>query len=174
MNSSQRGYDAEIMASQILEYEGYEIIHATQLDRRKRKIQGLEQTDFSQSSPDYICKKNGIEYVFEIKSQSSEQSIKRNDFVFTGNEVDTFEKRHDSSAKTNIMIIYEINNQIFYKIFNWSDFKTPSSYTFGKKKIHISLKNKPEIKNFKVWSGKILPQVPFSKLKSSEDIIKIE
>ena len=159
------------------------IIFSEQLDKRKRKIQRLtaqKPPSFfekfgsipSKFGGDYNCTKDGLDYVFDIKFKYSNESIKRKRFDFTGNEIDHYKKiQKEKNVKVMIMVIFEIENKILYKIFNWNEFQYPVSYTHDSSRVRASLKNL-DFDQFSTLHCIIFHQVPFNELKNADDIIR--
>ena len=178
------GQNSEIVATYILKELGYEILYSHGLENRKM-MTGLKhinffdkklQTDYKKIvgkyTGDLLCKIGKQYYLFDVKLKIFKDG-NMNIFYVTNNEVLDYDRlTKTGKIPVKILINLKKDDEYYYGIFDWSDFKYPKNYNPRKTwKTTIRLENGLDISKLtkfeNVKNYKFEKYLDISKIKKS-------
>ena len=135
------GQNSEIIATYILKELGYKIIHSFGLENRKmvtkRNFTWYEDnklvTNYKKSggkhTGDIICKMEKQYFVFDVKLKLFREDKNMNMFTVTNNEIIDYGKL-TKAGKISVKILINLkkDDEYYYGIFDWSDFKYSKNF----------------------------------------------
>ena len=141
------GQNSEIIATYILKELGYKIIHSFGLENRKmvtkRNFTWYEDnklvTNYKKSGGKYtgdiICKMEKQYFVFDVKLKLFQEDKNMNTFTVTHNEIVNYNKL-TKAGKISVKILINLkkDDEYYYGIFDWSDFKYSKNFDPKKSK----------------------------------------
>lgn len=121
---------------------------------QKKKVEKIIGKNILTLYLDYFCKRKGKYYVIDIKRKEYKPNKNLNNFYFTHNELERYDKiESGQKAQVEIMIILAKEKQIFYRRYGWKRFSIPKKRDPKKEYSQsLTLKNGFDVSKLKKFS----------------------
>ncbi|MCH7561105.1 MAG: hypothetical protein IIC67_07040 [Thaumarchaeota archaeon] len=142
---SEKGFEMELLASNYLREQGYQIIHggaiSTMKGRQSKEKYGFrkrwtkeehkkwdyvmslrKKLGINSSLYDYLCKKGKLYFLFEIKYKIWKEG--RNHFNSSERQIREYNRAHkEGKIQVKVLTIIRKDQKLSYHIYDWDDFE---------------------------------------------------